>query len=633
MRSRPNARPKVDRHENLFTDLVDTAVARCSNERVSTGVSYDTIIRGGRWFDGTGAPSAVRTLGIRDGHVAAITDGDLDETGCPQVIDAAGKWVLPGMLDIHTHYDVEVLGGPSLSESLRHGVTTVMLGSCSLSTVYVGAEDAGDIFGRVEAIPRDHVIAAVDRHKTWTDGEGYIAALEARPLGPNVAAFLGHSDMRAATMGLDRATRDDVRPTEAELRRMEQMLTEALRAGFVGMSSQQLLFDKLDGEVCRSRTLPSTYAKARELRRLKSLLRRAGRILQSGPDIENPLNIGSQVFGSLGIVRNPLKTSLLSAADVKSNPFAVKILGPLARLANRLGGDFRWQHLPVPFEVYADGIDLVIFEEFGSGAAALHLKDEVERNALLRDEAYRRAFRKDYDAKFGMRVWHRDFFDAEIVACPDASVIGKSFGQVGRDRGGLHPVDAFLDLVLEHGAQLRWRTTISNHRPEVLKKLAADTGIQMGFSDAGAHLRNMAFYNMGLRLLRHVRDAAQNGRPFMTVEQAVHRLTGELADWYRLDAGHLRLGDRADVVIVDPERLDASLDDYAEEAVDQYGGLSRMVNRNDDTVTAVFVGGRAVFLDGKPTAVVGAERTGRFLRAAHRAPALSATERTLAHAG
>ena len=68
-------------------------------------------------------------------------------------------------------------------------------------------------------------------------------------------------------------------------------------------------------------------------------------------------------------------------------------------------------------------------------------------------------------------------------------------------------------------------------------------------------------------------------------------------------------------------------------AVDQYGGLSRMVNRNDDTVTAVFVGGRAVFLDGKPTAVVGAERTGRFLRAAHRAPALSATERTLAHAG
>ena len=104
---------------------------------------------------------------------------------------------------------------------------------------------------------------------------------------------------------------------------MERMLAEALRAGFVGMSSQQLLFDKLDGDVCRSRTLPSTYAKPRELRRLKSLLRRAGRILQSGPDIENPFNLGSQVAQSLGIFRNPLKTSLLSAADVKANPYAI----------------------------------------------------------------------------------------------------------------------------------------------------------------------------------------------------------------------------------------------------------------------------------------------------------------------
>ncbi|MBX7434541.1 amidohydrolase family protein [Mycobacterium sp. Y57] len=596
-------------------------------------MTFDTIIRNGRWFDGTGAPSAVRTIGIRDGHVAAVTADGLDEAGCPQVIDAEGKWVLPGMIDIHTHYDVEVLGGPELAESLRHGVTTVLLGSCSLSTVYLGAVDAGDIFGRVEAIPREHVIRAVDEHKTWSNGKEYIDALEARALGPNVAAFIGHSDMRAAVMGLDRATRADERPSRDEQRRMEGMLREALRAGFVGMSSQQLLFDKLDGEVCRSRTLPSTYAKAGELRRLKSLLRRSGRVLQSGPDIQNPFNLVSQALQSLGGVRNPLKTSLLSAADVKSNPYAIKMMGPVARLINRLGGNFRWQHLPVPFEVYADGIDLVVFEEFGAGAAALHLRDEVERNELLRDEAYRRGFRKDYESRFGMRVWHRDFFDAEIVACPDQSVVGKSFGEVGRDRGGVHPVDAFLDLVLEHGRSLRWRTTISNHRPEVLRALAVDPGVQMGFSDAGAHLRNMAFYNMGLRLLRHVRDAERAGAPFMTVEQAVHRLTGELADWYRIDAGHLRLGDRADIAIVDPERLDETLDGYAEESVEQYGGLSRMVNRNPATVTAVLVGGQTVVLDGEPTPIVGHRRTGRFLRAAHKAPAPAAQEGVLADVG
>lgn len=586
-----------------------------------TVVSYDTIIRDGRWFDGTGAPSAIRNIGISDGRIAAITADDLDTTGCPRVIDAAGKWVLPGMVDIHTHYDVEVLGGPALAESLRHGVTTVLLGSCSLSTIHIGGTDAGDIFSRVEAIPREHVIDAVDTNKTWSNCAEYITALESRPLGPNIAAFIGHSDMRTATMGLDRATRDDQRPTKSEQAEMERMLAEAIDAGFVGMSSQQLLFDKLDGETCRSRTLPSTYAKPRELRRLKSLLRRSGRILQSGPDIQNPLNLASQLAQSVGLLRGKLKTSLLSAADVKSNPYAIKIMGPSARAVGKLGGDFRWQHLPVPFEVYADGIDLVVFEEFGSGAEALHLRDEVERNDLLRDEAYRRRFRKDYENRFGLRVWHRDFFDAQIVGCPDASVVGKSFGQVGTERGGLHPVDAFLDLVLEHGRELRWHTTISNHRPEVLKQMAREPGIQMGFSDAGAHLRNMAFYNSGLRLLRHVRDAERAGNPFMSLEYAVHRMTGELADWYDVDAGHLRVGDRADLFIVDPDHLDERLDDYAEAGVEQYGGMSRMVNRNDDTVTAVFVGGRAVFLDGEPTDVLGVERTGSFLRAGVTTPA------------
>ncbi len=211
-------------------------------------MSYDTIVRGGLWFDGTGASPAVCDIGVRDGVVVEVSAEPLDVTGCPHVIDARGRWVMPGMVDIHTHYDIEVLDAPGLSESLRHGVTTVFLGSCSLSTVHVDGIDAGDLFGRVEAIPREHVIAAVDRNKDWRCCEQYIHALEARPLGPNIAAFLGHSDMRAAVMGLDRSTRSDEKPTRAELAQMERWLADALDAGFVGLSSQQLLFDKLDGE-------------------------------------------------------------------------------------------------------------------------------------------------------------------------------------------------------------------------------------------------------------------------------------------------------------------------------------------------------------------------------------------------
>ncbi|WP_433525305.1 N-acyl-D-amino-acid deacylase family protein [Nocardia pseudovaccinii] len=577
---------------------------------------YDTIIKGGRWFDGTGSPSAVRHLGIREGSIAAVSAEPLDETDCPHVIDAAGKWVIPGMIDIHTHYDVEVLQSPALAESIRHGITTVLLGSCSLSTVHVDASDAGDLFGRVEAIPRKHVIEAMAEIKSWTSAHEYVEALEALPLGPNLAAFIGHSDIRAAEMGLDRATRKEIRPTDAELTSMAAKLDEALDAGFVGMSSQQLLFDKLDGEVCRSRTLPSTYATARERRVLNAILRRRGRALQGGPDVARPQSLIAMAASSLGIFRKPLKVSLLSAADIKAIPAVAQIFPLIARLIDRLGGDFRWQHLPVPFEVYSDGIDLPVFEEFGSGAAALHLSNQLEqRRELLRDEGYRRRFRKDYDKKFGPRVWHRDFFDAEIVECPDASVIGKTFGRVGQERGGLHPVDAFLDLVVEHGGKVRWRTTISNHRPQVLDKFAADPGVQLGFSDAGAHLRNMAFYNFGLRFLRRVYDAERAGQPFLSLERAVHRITGELADWYGIDAGHLRPGDRADLVVIDPAHLDEAVETYAEAPIAVFDNLSRMVNRNDATVVAVLVDGEYVFGGGVAEPALGTRRTGRFLRA------------------
>ena len=102
---------------------------------------------------------------------------------------------------------------------------------------------------------------------------------------------------------------------------MERWLAEALDAGFVGMSAQQLLFDKLDGDLCRSRTLPSTYAKSREMRRLRRILRDRGRVLQAGPDASHPHTILTQALASIGgPTRRPLKTSLLSAADIKAIP-------------------------------------------------------------------------------------------------------------------------------------------------------------------------------------------------------------------------------------------------------------------------------------------------------------------------
>lgn len=583
-------------------------------------VAYDLIIRNGLWFDGLGNAPQVRTLGIRDGVVADIVSGELDETACPEVIDAAGKWVVPGFIDVHTHYDAEVLLDPGLRESVRHGVTTVLLGNCSLSTVYAGAEDAADLFSRVEAVPRKFVLDALESKKTWSTPAEYVRTLDELPLGPNVSSMLGHSDLRTAVLGLDRATTDGVVPTEAELEKMAAMLDEGLEAGLLGMSGMDAPIDKLDGDRFRSRALPSTFATWRERRRLIKVLRKRGRMLQSAPDVRNPLTALNFFLTSSGLFgrRRGVRMSLLVSADAKSAPGAVRVFGPGARLLNAvLGSSVRFQHLPVPFELYSDGIDLPVFEEFGAGTAALHLRDQLERNALLADTEYRRKFRKAFDRKkLGPSLWHRDFHDAVIVECPDASLIGKSFGQIADERG-LHPLDAFLDVLVDNGERnVRWTTIVANHRPKQLDKLANEPVIHMGFSDAGAHLRNMAFYNYALRLLKRVRDAEAAGQPFMSVQRAVYRLTSEVADWFGFDAGTLRRGDRADLVVIDPAGLTDAVDGYHEEKVPFYGDLSRMVNRNDEAVVATAVGGTVVFRNGQFCDGYGTTmRSGRFLRA------------------
>jgi N-acyl-D-aspartate/D-glutamate deacylase len=355
------------------------------------------------------------------------------------------------------------------------------------------------------------------------------------------------------------------------------------------------------------------------------VLRKRGRILQSAPNVKNPASALLFFLSSSGMFgrRNGVRMSLLVSADAKSNPAAVHVFGPGTRLLNKvLNASIRFQHLPVPFELYSDGIDLPVFEEFGAGTAALHLRDQLERNELLADPEYRRRFRRQFDRiKLGPSLWHRDLHDAVIVECPDKTVVGKTFGQIADERG-LHPLDAFLDVLVENGERnVRWTTTVANHRPKQLDRLAVEPTIHMGFSDAGAHLRNMAFYYFSLRLLKRTLDAERASAPFMTIQHAIHRLTAEVADWFGLDAGTLREGDRADFVVIDPAGLDESVDGYHEEKVPFYGGLSRMVNRNDAAVVATGVNGEIVYRSGEFREGYGTTaKSGRFLRAGRSAP-------------
>src|SRR5690606_4898464 len=180
---------------------------------------------------------------------------------------------------------------------------------------------------------------------------------------------------------------------------------------------------------------------------------------------------------------------------------------------------------------------------------------------------------------------------------------------------GVDPLDCFIDLIAEHGTDLRWHTVIANDSRRELEWIAAHDQVLIGFSDAGAHLRNMGFYNFPLQLLRLANDAERDGRPFMSVGRAVHRLTGEIADYLGVGAGHLDAGGRADVVVVDPAGLDASLDRLHEEPMPGFTGLDRLVRRNDAAVRAVFVNGRLAWDGSELSPDVGkAAGYGRLLR-------------------
>jgi N-acyl-D-aspartate/D-glutamate deacylase len=577
---------------------------------------FDVIIKNGLFFDGTGAPGAIRHLGIRGGKLMASSAEPLDERDCPEIIDATDRWVTPGFVDMHTHYDAEVLAAPALSESVRHGVTTVMIGSCSISMVLSEPEDCSDLFTRVESVPREYVLPLLKERKSWRSAREYGAFLDRHPLGPNIASFLGHSDLRVSVLGIQRAVNRKVKPTEDELQKMERLLEEAIDEGLLGLSSMTNPWDKLDGDRVRSKALPSVYAPWSEYTRLNKVLRRRERVHQGAPNLVTKYNLFAYFMESMGLFgRKPLKTTLITLMDVKVDPWISSVLGPVTRWLNRTThADFRWQTLPMPFETYADGMEFVVFEEFPSGQAALHLANQDLRSELFRDPEYRRRFRQDVEKKFGPRVWHRDFDDAWIVDCPDSSVVGRSVGDVARARG-VHPGDVFLDLLVEHGSRLRWRTLIGNHRPEVVEKLVAEPSTLIGFADSGAHIRNMAFYNFPLRLLKLVRDSEARGAPVMPIEKAVWRLTGEIGSWFGVDAGTLAPGKRADVVVIDPARLDERLCEYHEAPMAAFGGIKRMVNRGN-AVESVLINGKVAFRQGEVVQELGRKQGyGSFLRA------------------
>jgi len=574
---------------------------------------FDLVIEGGTVFDGDGAPRRVANVGIRDGLVVAIDDGPLGPGR--EVIDARGQWVMPGFIDFHTHYDAEVEIDPALFESVRHGVTTVFMGSCSLSAAIGTPEDIADIFCRVEGVPRDVMLPLLREKKDWETFKEYFEHLAALPLGPNVTAFAGHSNIRMKVMGFERSVQKGLRPTAEEMAQMKALLEDALDEGYVGLSIQTLPWDKLDGDRVPAEPLPSYFASWAEYRQLTKILRRRDRIFQGVPNVTTKVNVALFLWESVGLFRKPLRTTIISLMDLMANRSIWWTIPLFSRVFNTIfRADFRFQALPNVFDVWSDGMQLVIFEEFGAGTEAINVAALGQRAELLRDPAYRRRFRKQWTRMFSPRVYHRNFQHTQVLACPEDALVGRSFADIAAERSQ-HVVDTFLDLCADYGSRLRWYSIMANDRRRPLEKIVDHPDVLIGFSDAGAHLRNMAHYNFPLRLLKLVYDAELRGEPFMSIERAVHRVTGEIGDWFRIDAGHLAVGKRADIVVVDPKGLNDDVETASEAPMPGFT-FDRLVRRNPKAVPAVIINGRIASRYGERAEDLGRKRGfGGVLRA------------------
>jgi N-acyl-D-aspartate/D-glutamate deacylase len=576
-----------------------------------------TLIKNGLFFSGNPDEKAIKQdLLIDDsGRILEIGSNISSSEEDLKIIDAEGKWIIPGFIDSHTHYDAEVLASPGLKESARHGVTTIIMGSCSVSAVFNSPEDTADSFTRVEAIPREVMLPLLEKEKTWNTPKEWKAYINRLNLGINVASFIGHSDIRMKALGINRSLSDEVSATKEEKEKMLQMLNDALDEGFIGLSTMDNPWDKMDGDRYWSHKTPSFYSSWKERKSLIELLRKRDAILQGAPNLVTRVNAFNYMFASIGIFRKPLKTTMIAMMDLIGDRYIYPVIALASKTINVLGNaNFRMQSPPCPFTVYYDGVDSVMFEEFPSGEALRNLAKELDqRDELISNPEFRENFKKEIKKKFAPKVWHKDLSKAVIIDCPDASLIGKNFYQIA-EKKNIHPVDAFLDTIIQYDKKIRWTTTIANDRKERYKDLYNFKYNLISFSDAGAHLNNMAFYNFPLKMIKIVQDSIDKGTPIMSMEKCIWRLTKEQGDWFDLDRGHLAKGKMADLVIINPDKFQNITEHVEIDVIEEFDNYERLVNRNEGVVSSVLVGGKIIFENEQFAQDYGkSKKYGRFL--------------------
>src|SRR5829696_5142215 len=400
----------------------------------------DILIRGGQVIDGTGAPARVADVAIRAGRIVAIEADRADSAD--RVIDAHGSVVAPGFIDIHTHSDFTLPLNPRAEAKIRQGVTTEVVGNCGFSV-------APALPGKVDALSDYLSASAPWLPFTETDFAGYMAAWP--EIAVNTIMQVGHNTLRLMAMGMENRA-----PSERELRRMQEMLAEALDAGANGMSSG--LF-----------TPPGLYAEPEEIRALGHVLKQHGaryssHIRDESHAVHDAVAEAIDIGESCGI---HVQIAHLKLSGIDSWGGAKELLG-VVEAARMRGVDVHCDQYP--YDTASNPLRFLLppwIHEGGMDAMLARLADSYTR-ARIRQKLVESGF-----TNFGrLQSWA----DIRIANSPTAEA-GRTIDELARERGQ-DPLDVACDVIIpDRGAT---RILVRSMSEDDVKTILADPLVMVG---------------------------------------------------------------------------------------------------------------------------------------------------------
>ncbi len=559
----------------------------------------DLIIRGGTVVDGTGATARRADVAIGGDRIVAVEDRI--DANAEREIDAEGRVVTPGFVDVHTHLDAQLGWDPLPTSTCWHGITSVVLGNCGVTFAPVGPgqrEFLAEMMESVEDIPRRAILEGLPWD--WTSYGDYLDWLDRTPKGINAGGLVGHCALRVAAM--DERAMVEGSGTPDDIARMCEMAEEALRAGALGISTSRTLGHVVpDG-----RPVPGTWAGPDELLGFADVLRRTGRGVFEGAmrlgerDDDALTNTRAEVAVMGEISRRsgrPVSYGLVQS-DRRPDLYAQVI--DFTKQENAHGATVRPQ-------TTARGIG-ILFGLFNRtpwdrtpAFRDLHALAPEQRLDAIGDPQWRaRLIADGGEARLMLgpeRIFVLPDGPARYDCRPEDSLAAHAA------RRGVSPVEAFLDLAIESGGKVNLNMPLLNQRLEAVEAMLDDELVTLGLADAGAHVGQIMDTSQPTFLLTYwVRE-----RQRWTIEEAVRRLTSDTADLFGFtDRGVLRSGAYADVNVIDFDNLTLPQPEFVHDLPNGAGRYIQGSSGYDYTI----VNGE-VFMDhGTPTEA----RAGRVVR-------------------